>query len=119
MTLMSWFTDTESLMTALTPENVGLLQSEGRGPLTSNIGEAGGFFRTRDGLEAPDVQFHAAPVMFYEEGMGIPFAHAFRLRPRRPEADEPRQALAQKRQPVLASRASRTITSPRPRIARA
>ena len=77
MTLMSWFTDTESLMTALTPENVGLLQSEGRGPLTSNIGEAGGFFRTRDGLEAPDVQFHAAPVMFYEEGMGIPFAHAF------------------------------------------
>ncbi len=77
MTLMTWFTDTETLMTALSAENVGLLQSEGRGPLTSNIGEAGGFFRTRDGLEAPDVQFHAAPVMFYEEGMGIPFAHAF------------------------------------------
>ena len=41
MTLMTWFTDTETLMSALTPENVGLLQSEGRGPLTSNIGEAG------------------------------------------------------------------------------
>jgi choline dehydrogenase len=81
MTLMTWFTGTETLMTALSAENVGLLQSEGRGPLTSNIGEAGGFFRTRDGLEAPDVQFHAAPVMFYEEGMGIPFAHAFGFGP--------------------------------------
>ena len=77
MTLMSWYTDTETLMSALTPENVGLLQSEGRGPLTSSIGEAGGFFRTRPGLEAPDVQFHAAPVMFYEEGMGLLTAHAF------------------------------------------
>ena len=77
MTLMTWFTDTETLMSALTPENVGLLQSEGRGPLTSNIGEAGGFFRTRPGLKAPDVQFHAAPVMFYEEGMGLLTAHAF------------------------------------------
>ncbi len=77
MTLMTWYTDTETLMSALTPENVGLLQSEGRGPLTSNIGEAGGFFRTRPGLEAPDVQFHAAPVMFYEEGMGLLTAHAF------------------------------------------
>jgi choline dehydrogenase-like flavoprotein len=81
MTLMTWFTNTETLMTALTPENVGLLQSEGRGPLTSNIGEAGGFFRTRDGLDAPDVQFHAAPVMFYEEGLGVPTDHAFGFGP--------------------------------------
>jgi choline dehydrogenase len=81
MTLMTWFTDTETLMTAATAENVGLLTTEGRGPLTSNIGEAGGFFRTRDGLDAPDVQFHAAPVMFYEEGMGVPTAHAFGFGP--------------------------------------
>ena len=101
MTLMTWYTDTETLMTALTAENVGLLQTEGRGPLTSNIGEAGGFFRTRPGLEAPDVQFHAAPVMFYEEGMGLLLRPRLRLWPLRPEADQPRQALAQKRQPVL------------------
>ena len=81
MALMTWFTDTETLMTAASAENVALLQSEGRGPLTSNIGEAGGFIRTRAGLNAPDVQFHAAPVMFYEEGMGIPFAHAFGFGP--------------------------------------
>jgi choline dehydrogenase-like flavoprotein len=77
MVLMTWLTDQETLMTALTPDNIALLQTEGRGPLTSNIGEAGGFFRTRPGLPAPDVQFHAAPVMFYEEGLGIPTAHAF------------------------------------------
>jgi choline dehydrogenase-like flavoprotein len=81
MTLMSWYTDTETLMTAGTPENAALLMSEGRGPLTSNVGEAGGFFRTRDGLPAPDVQFHAAPVMFFEEGMGVPTAHAFGFGP--------------------------------------
>jgi len=51
-TIMSWYTDTETLMTAGTAENAGLLQGEGRGPLTSNIAEAGGFVRTRAGLEA-------------------------------------------------------------------
>ena len=35
---------------------------EGQGPLTSNIGENGGFARTRDALAAPDVQFHMVPV---------------------------------------------------------
>ncbi len=63
-------------MTAQTEENVALL-SQGRGPLTSNIGEAGGFFRTRDGLEGPDFQIHAAPVMFVDEGLGLPVDHAY------------------------------------------
>ena len=49
MTLMNWKADYESLMTALTPENVELLQTEGRGPLSSNIAEAGGFIRTPPG----------------------------------------------------------------------
>ena len=70
MTLMNWKADDESLMTALTPENIELLQTEGRGPLSSNIAEAGGFVRTRPGLDAPDCQFHCAPVLFYEEGLG-------------------------------------------------
>jgi choline dehydrogenase len=75
-TIMSWYTDTETLMTAGTAENAGLLQSDGRGPLTSNIAEAGGFVRTCAGLEAPDIELIAAPVMFYEEGLGVPSAHA-------------------------------------------
>jgi choline dehydrogenase-like flavoprotein len=70
MALLNWRTDSESLMTALTPDNVGLLHGEGRGPLTSNVGETGGFIRTRAGLDAPDVQFHCAPVLFYDEGLG-------------------------------------------------
>lgn len=75
MTLINWEADHESLMTALTPENVELLQTEGRGPLSSNIAEAGGFIRTRPGLDAPDCQFHLAPVLFVEEGLGAATEH--------------------------------------------
>jgi choline dehydrogenase-like flavoprotein len=70
-------TDTETLMTAESEANVALLQTEGRGPLTSNVAEAGGFWRSRDGLAAPDVQFHMAPVMFTEEGLVPPSEHAW------------------------------------------
>jgi choline dehydrogenase len=51
------FTDAETLFTALTPENIESLQKEGRGPLTSNIAEAGGFARTRPDLSAQDIQY--------------------------------------------------------------
>jgi len=59
---MSWHSDTEGLLSAASQDNAEHLQREGRGPLSSNIAEAGGFFRTRNGLEAPDIQFHAAPA---------------------------------------------------------
>jgi choline dehydrogenase-like flavoprotein len=69
--------DPTTLETAETEENVARLQTEGRGPLTSNIAEAGGFWRSHDGLDAPDVQFHMAPVMFADEGLLEPFDHAY------------------------------------------
>ncbi|WP_063064233.1 GMC family oxidoreductase [Nocardia violaceofusca] len=78
---LNYRTDRESLMTALSPENLALLQTEGRGPLTSNVGEAGGFFETRPGLAGPDVQFHQAPALFYDEGMGPAVAHGFGFGP--------------------------------------
>jgi choline dehydrogenase len=81
MIMLNYLTDVESLMTALTPANVERLQTAGTGPLTSNIGEAGGFFRTRDGLPAPDMQVHMAPVLFHEEGLGAPVAHGFAVGP--------------------------------------
>ena len=81
MFLANWLTDNESLLTAPTPGNVELLQSEGRGPLTSNIAEAGGFLRTRGGLDAPDVQWHCAPVLFYDEGLAVPPDHGFAFGP--------------------------------------
>jgi choline dehydrogenase len=72
------FTDDPTMLeTAETGENVALLETQGRGPLTSNIAEAGGFWRSRDGLDAPDVQFHFAPVMFADEGLMEPFDHAY------------------------------------------
>ena len=74
--LVGFLTDTETLITAETPANVELLQTEGRGHLTSNIGEAGGFWRSSEGMAAPDIQFHAAPVMFADEGLRLPTDHA-------------------------------------------
>ncbi|MFL5823221.1 MAG: GMC family oxidoreductase [Solirubrobacteraceae bacterium] len=65
------YTTTEpSLLTAETEENLALVQNEGRGPLTSNFAESGGFFRTREGLDAPDIQLHAIPILFPEAGAG-------------------------------------------------
>jgi choline dehydrogenase len=67
MAWLSWRTETESLITAATPENHALLQNEGRGPLSSNGAEAGGFVRTRAGLPAPDIQLHAVPAIVYND----------------------------------------------------
>ena len=74
---LAYLTEVETLISAQTPANLALLQTEGRGPLTSNIGEAGGFVRTVDGLAGPDVQLHAAPVMFVDEGLALPAQHAY------------------------------------------
>ncbi len=81
LVMMSWYTDTESLLTPPTAEDAALLESEGRGPLSSNGGETGGFFRTRAGLEAPDVQFLTAALMFHEQGLSPPTAHAVSFGP--------------------------------------
>ena len=72
MAQLNYTTDAPSLFGTFTPENFELLNGEGRGPLTSNIPEAGGFFRTRPELEAPDVEFHFAPSMFFDEGLTAP-----------------------------------------------
>ena len=77
MAQVNYLTDEQSLFMAATPENIALLESEGRGPLTSNIPEAAGFFRTRAGLEAPDVEFHFAPSMFFDEGLTAPSDHGY------------------------------------------
>jgi choline dehydrogenase-like flavoprotein len=59
-----------SLLTAEAPEHLARLQAEGTGPLTSNFAEAGAFIRTRDGLEAPDIQLHVIPILFPDAGAG-------------------------------------------------
>ena len=59
----------------------------GEGPLTSNVAEAGGFLRTRAGLEPPDIQLHFVPGLYAAEGLVPPNAHGLAcgacvLRPR-------------------------------------
>jgi choline dehydrogenase-like flavoprotein len=64
-----WETPREdSLFGALNDENLARFQ-RGEGPLTSNVAEVGGFLRTRDGLDAPDIQLHFAGAMFACEGL--------------------------------------------------
>ncbi len=67
---ITYRTGEPSLLTAESLESLELIQTEGRGPLTSNFAESGGFIRTRDGLEAPDVQLHQIPVLFPDAGAG-------------------------------------------------
>jgi choline dehydrogenase-like flavoprotein len=69
-TWITYTTDQPSLLTEETEENVVLLQSEQRGPLTSNFAESGGFLRTREDRDAPDVQLHMIPILFPEGGAG-------------------------------------------------
>ena len=74
-----WLTDREdSLLGALNDENLGRFQ-QGEGPLTSNAAEVGGFMRTRDGLAAPDVQFHFVPSLFVAEGLVPADVHGLSL----------------------------------------
>ncbi|MGQ0840364.1 GMC family oxidoreductase [Actinokineospora sp.] len=68
---------TTDLVDYSTPARLLQWQTTGRGPLTSNVGEAGGFLRTRDDLAAPDMQFHVAPTMFYDNGLREPTAPGF------------------------------------------
>jgi choline dehydrogenase len=47
-----------------------------RGPLTSNIAEAGGFARSDSRLPAPDLQWHVLPVGYKEQGLVDPAQRA-------------------------------------------
>ncbi|MBJ7356540.1 GMC family oxidoreductase N-terminal domain-containing protein [Nocardioides sp.] len=52
--------------------NFARWKARGTGPLASNIGEAGAFFSSREGLPAPDLQIHLAPSGFYDNGLHEP-----------------------------------------------
>jgi choline dehydrogenase len=70
-----------------TPSVKGLWESSGnsgfirwrlthRGPLTSNVAEAGGFARSDPRLSAPDLQWHVLPVAYREQGLADPARRA-------------------------------------------
>ena len=49
----------------------------GRGPLTSNVAEAGAFVRLGPGAGPPDVELIFAPSFFVDHGFGNPEGHGF------------------------------------------
>jgi choline dehydrogenase len=58
-----------------------LLLATQAGAFGSNLAEVGAFVRVGDGVAAPDVQLHAAPVQFLDDGAGQPEAHGFWISP--------------------------------------
>lgn len=81
MVNVNYHTDEQGLFGIFTPENFALLEEEGRGPLTSNYPEGGGFFRTRSGLSAPDVEFHFAAAPLTDEGLSAPTDNGYAFGP--------------------------------------
>jgi choline dehydrogenase len=61
------------------PRNLFRWQLRHSGPFTSNVAESGGFSRTRPSLAAPDLQWHALPTPFGNQGLADPRTRAFTL----------------------------------------
>lgn len=80
LVMLNYLTAEESLRPVPSPENLELLR-QGRGPLTSNLGESGGFVRMAPGAGPPDIQFQCAPGLFYAEGLGAPVADGLSFGP--------------------------------------
>jgi choline dehydrogenase len=61
------------------PVNLTRWRMRHKGPLTSNVAESGGFSRTRPSLPAPDLQWHALPTPYGDQGLADPQIRAFTL----------------------------------------
>jgi choline dehydrogenase len=69
----------ETLASAESLRNLATWALRGRGPLTSNLGEAVAFVRTSPSLSSPDLELLLAPVLFEEEGLKQPTEHGLTL----------------------------------------
>jgi choline dehydrogenase len=75
-----WHTPkTRGLWEQAGPVNLTRWQLLHRGPLVTNIAEAGGFSRTDSSLPAPDLQWHALPTPFEKQGLADPSKRALTL----------------------------------------
>jgi choline dehydrogenase len=80
--LMSWETSAKgTLAEAEKPLSLARYLLTSTGLLSSNIGEAGGFFRSSDDLSVPDLQFHFAPAFFQEHGFATHTGPALSIGP--------------------------------------
>ena len=85
-----------------TPGRLAQWRLLGRGPLSSNVGEAGAFFASRDDLPVPDIQAHMAPTGFYDNGLREPADRMLTAGPDPGQRGQPRAAAADLGRPVLA-----------------
>jgi choline dehydrogenase len=69
----------DSLYAAEKPIQLLRLLLRRRGLLTSNVGEAAAFLRTREELDAPDLELIFGPVLYVEEGLVPPPSHGFSI----------------------------------------
>jgi choline dehydrogenase len=77
-----WTTpEPESLLLALEPAALEQYEATRTGPFASNLAESGGFARVGADAQAPDIQFHFAPVHIVDEGMSDPEAHGVWVSP--------------------------------------
>ena len=77
-----WYTrGTTDLAEFSNVRNLIRWKARGTGPLSSNVGEGGGFLKTRDDLPAPDMQYHVAPAGFYDNGLHEPTRRMFTAAP--------------------------------------
>ena len=74
-------TSSLSLVAAESLANTARWLLRRRGMLTSNVGEAAAFVRTREGLTGPDIELIFAPVPFMDHGLVKPAGHGMTLGP--------------------------------------
>ena len=86
MAQLNYLTDEPTLFGIFTPENFALLErrAAGRSPRTSPR-RAASSARGRT-CRAPDVEFHFAPSLFFDEGLTAPREQRLLLRPGRDQA---------------------------------
>lgn len=68
-----------SMASAETLGNIARYLLFKKGPLSSNIAEAGGFLKTREDLPAPDLEVIFAPVFYMNHGFDNPPGHGFAI----------------------------------------
>jgi choline dehydrogenase len=73
--------DTTDFAEFLSFGNILKAQKAGRGPLTSNVAEAGAFFKSNADMAAPDLQFHMLPTGFYDNALHEPVRRALVIAP--------------------------------------
>src|SRR6201998_4036957 len=71
VTPLGFDVDGDSLSAAQKPKELIKYLLRRRGMLTSNVGEAYGFVRSRPELDLPDLELIFAPAPFYDEGLPV------------------------------------------------